>query len=439
MHFFSPWVRLAVLIGYALIPVQLTAQQPATRLPPGRVAVQAPRGDTLTLDDALREARAANAALPAAALGVDIARTAVREGRASRAPRVGLASGLNAGVPSSYTTSQGAVQLVASDTLFAGGLRRANLLAARYRVAGAEAGFRMSVKDVDFAVRMRVADFLRALREITFRQQGIDRLRSYLTQIEQRRAAGQPVGGDVLTAQVRLGNEEAQLADAHRLLDEARLQLNDLMGRVPDSPLMIVPLPAPGPPPASPEAAWNAAPEVQQAAANAAAAQAGIAATRSERRPQLSVDANVGALPVFGRDYGTGPNSGSGFGGALYFSLTMPLLDGGVYRARMDRAQLEARVARDSQTVVERQVRLSYQLASVQLASLYAQVQALARSVPIARDAYLQTQSLYNGGAATALEVLDAYTSWITANQSYADAVLRYRQAEANYLRWGTP
>jgi hypothetical protein len=35
--------------------------------------------------------------------------------------------------------------------------------------------------------------------------------------------------------------------------------------------------------------------------------------------------------------------------------------------------------------------------------------------------------------------VLDAYAAWITVNDSYADAVLRYRQAEASYLRWGTP
>ena len=415
------------------------AQQPATLARSGPPVMRASPGDTLTLEDALLEARGANTQLPVAALGVDIARTAVREGRASRFPRLGVASGLNVGGPLAYTTSQGALQLAATDTLFAGGLRRANIRAAQYRVAGAGAGFRVTEKDVYLAVRLRFADFLRAESEIAFRQQGIDRLRTYLTQVQQRRAAGQPVGGDVLTTQVRLGSEEALLADANRLLDEARLQLNDLMGRVPDSPLVLAPLPAPVPPAQPLVGAWGTAPEVRQAEANSAAAQAGIAATRSERRPQLAVGANLGALPVFGHDQGTGPNSGAGFGGSVFFSLSMPLLDGGVYRARIDRAQLQARQARDSQIVVERQVRLSYQLASVQLTSLYAQVQTWARNVPIARDAYLQTESIYNGGAATALEVLDAYTSWINASQSYADAVLRYRQAEANYLRWGTP
>ena len=38
--------------------------------------------------------------------------------------------------------------------------------------------------------------------------------------------------------------------------------------------------------------------------------------------------------------------------------------------------------------------------------------------IPTASDADRQTQSMYTGGAATALEVLDAYTSWINANQA---------------------
>ena len=443
--------RFASLFGCALLPISIMAQQPAIApltgplsrplgRPLGRpLAARVTAGDTLTLSDALLEARAANAQLPIAALGVDIARTAVTEGRASRFPRVSVESGLNLGGPLAYTTSQGSLQLVAMDTLFAGGLRRANIRAARYRVVGAGAGLRIAQKDVDLEVRLRYSDFLRAQSEILFRQQGLERLRSYLTQVQQRRAAGQPVGGDVLTTQVRIGSEEAQLADANRALAEARLQLNDLLGRVPDSPLSVAPLPEPAPPPAPASGSWIVAPEVRQAEANSAAAQAGISATRAEHRPQLGAGATLGVLPVFGHDQGTGPNNGTGVGGAVFLSLSVPLLDGGVYRARLDRAQLQAQQARDSQVVVERQVRLSYQLAYTQLLSLYQQVDTWSRNVPTARDAYLQTQSIYNGGAATALEVLDAYTSWINANQSYADAVLRYRQAEANYLRWGTP
>ena len=372
-------------------------------------------------------------------MGIDIARTSVREVKASRSPNLALTSSANTGGPLAYTTSQGAAQVVGAATLFDGGLRRANLSAANYRLQGAGAGFRVVEKDVDLAVRLWFSEFLRAENEIAFREQGIERLRSYLSQVEGRRAAGQPVGSDLLTTRVRLGTEEAALADAKRALDEARLQLNDLMGRVPDAPLSLAPLPPPGLPTIFAGSPWLVTPDVRAAEANTAATQAAIAATRSERKPQLQVSANLGALPVFGHDSGTGPNSGTGLGGAVLFSLSWPFFDGGVFRARLDRARLEAQQARDSEIVVKRQVRFSSQLAAAQLTRLYQQVETWNRNIPTARDAYLQTQSMYTGGAATALEVLDAYTSWINANQAYTDAVVRYRQAEANYIRWGTP
>jgi outer membrane protein TolC len=415
-----------------LLPVRGATQQPAP--------APAPSTSPLTLDEATRLARAANAQLPVAALDSVIAQTQLREAQASRWPRLSLESSANFGGPPAYTTSQGLLQVVGSDTLFAGGLRRANLRAARYRIQLAGAGYRIAQKDVDLSVRLRFAEFLRAEESIAIREQGIERLRGYLAHVEARRAAGQPVGSDVLTAQVRLGREEATLADARRTLDEARLQLNDLMGREPRSSLALVPLPAPGPPVPADTAPWLAAPELRQAAFNSAVAQTGLAATRAERRPQLSMSANLGAIPTFSASNpGTGPFSGSGLGGAVMFSLSWPLLDAGVFRTRLQRANLLSEQTKLTQTVVFRQSRLSWELADVQRTRVFQQVELWARNVPLARDASLQMESMYNGGAATALEVLDAYAAWVDANESYADAVLRYRQAEATTLRWGTP
>ena len=405
-----------------LYPVGLTAQQP------------------LSLDDARREAQRTNAQLPVSALGIRIAHADVRELQASRWPRLSIESDVNLGGPLAYTTSQGALQVVGLDALLTGGLRRANLTAANYREHAAGAGFRLAEKDVDLAVRLRFSDFLAAEAEIAVRQQGIDRLQNYLSQIEARRTAGQPVGSDVLTTQVRIGTEEATLQEAQRALDAARLQLNQLLGRDPADPLTLVPLPPPAPPASAADTAWRSSPEVRLAAANSGAIEAGITATRAERRPQLSVAANVGVLPVFSAsNAGTGPNGGTGFGAAVLFSLSWPFLDGGGYQARLDRALLQAQQARDLELVVQQQTRLAWRLAVSERSRLYRQVQTWARNVPLARDAYLQTRSMYGGGAATALEVLDAYAAWINASTSYQGAVLRYRQAEANALRWGTP
>ncbi|MEO7039675.1 MAG: TolC family protein [Gemmatimonadaceae bacterium] len=419
-----------LLLGCALLPARIVAQEPT----------RGPSTSPLTLEEAIDLARASNAQLPVALLDSTIAQAELREARASRWPRLSLESSANFGGPLAYTTSQGLLQIVGSDTLFSGGLRRANLRAARYRIQFAGAGYRIAQKDVDLDVRLRFAEALRAEEGIAIRTQGIERLRSYLAHIQARQAAGQPVGSDVLTAQVRLGREEATLADSRRALDEARFELNDLMGRDPRSSLTLVELPTPSPPISVADSPWLASPEMRRAALNNLITQAGFAATLSERRPQLSMSANLGVIPTFSStNPGTGPFSGSGLGGALMFSLSWPLLDAGVFRSRLERANLLTQQARGAAAVVRRQSRLSWQLADVQRTRVYEQVQIWAGNVPLARDASLQMESMYNGGAATALEVLDAYAAWVDANESYADAVLRFRQAEAAALRWGTP
>jgi outer membrane protein TolC len=55
----------------------------------------------------------------------------------------------------------------------------------------------------------------------------------------------------------------------------------------------------------------------------------------------------------------------------------------------------------------------------------------------VARDAYLQAESVYRGGQGTALNVLDAYDAWIQADQNRLDVVYSYRVAEAELYRWG--
>jgi outer membrane protein TolC len=423
---------------FALVGGSAGAQQP-TAVPGGPTSSADSVPAPLTLEAALREARAANAQLPVAALEVDIARASVREAKAARSPTLGISSSINTGGPLAYTTSQGSAQVVGEASLLDGGLRRANITTANHRLEGAGAGFRVAQKDVDLAVRLQFSEFLRAETEIEFRQQGLERLKTYTSQIAARRAAGQPIGSDLLSTQVRVGTDEAALNDAARSLDEARLQLNNLMGREPEQPLSLAPLTIPEAPVSFQPAAWLSTPDVRAAEANTAAARSAIAAAQSERRPQVQVSANVGALPVFGSDSGTGPNSGTGLGGAVLVSMSWPFYDGGVVRARVDRAKLEAQRALDSEIVVKKQIRLSSSFAAAQLTRLYQQIETWRRTIPTARDAYLQTQSMYAGGVATALEVLDAYSAWVGANQAYADAVARYQQAEANYTRWGSP
>jgi outer membrane protein len=404
-------------------------------------AAQAASQEPLRIEDALREARTANASLPVAHSDSLIARARVREARAAFGPRFSVDGDVHAGTPIAYTGNDGRLQLVVDQTLFAGGGLRAGVRVAEAQARAAGARYRIAEKDVELEVRTRYSEFLRIEEELAFRREGIARLNTYLSGIQARHAAGQGVADDLAKTRVRLGAETADLADAERRLDEARLELNDLLGRVPDAPLVLSPLAPPAElPPDSVAETWAVGPDVRSADADVDAAVARITVARAAGRPHLSVNADAGVEPLFpGTETGTGLNTGQGWGMEVTLSLSFPFWDGGANRARVVQAQIGDVHARQVATVTRRKARLEWLRARAALASLYRQVEARRRNVPIAQDSYLQAQSLYRGGAATALGVLDAYSAWFEASQAAADAVLNYRIAEAQFIRWGTP
>lgn len=403
----------------------------------------------LALEEALRTARAANARLPPAAFDTEIGRARLREARARRWASFSLEGDLRYAPPgarynAAQTANEERLQLVARQPLYAGGALRAGIAVADAQLAVAAARFRIAEKDLDLEVRVRFSELVKATNELGFRQAGVERLRSYLLVIRERKAAGQGVAADVLKTEVRLENEEANIADVQRRLDEARLELNDLLGRDPATPLSVEPLPLPAAPAASSEGQpWGVVPELRVAEAELRAAEASIAVTRGEWRPHIDLAGDAG---WWGSGFTDDP-MGLGFAGRLRndagvsvtLSFSWAFFDFGIYRARLRQALLGRDQALANQVVAFRQARLASRRAATDLTNLFRELQTRARAVPTARDSYLESESLYRGGAGTALEVLDAYAQWIDTEAAYEDALLRYRVAEATALRWETP
>jgi OMF family outer membrane factor len=393
----------------------------------------------LTLADALREAHAANAQLPLAAFETRIASAALREARGALGPRFSLDGDLHGGRPAAYAANDGRLQLLAEQPIYDGGALRAGVAIQRALAGASQARYRQAEKDLDVAVRVAFAQLLEFDSVMAVRTEGIARLQSYRAAIEARRAAGEGVSGDLLRTQVQLGQAEADLADASRQRDLARLALNDLLGRDPSAPLALTEDTVPSaPPPDTVAEAWSGAPEVRQAAAQVAAARSGTALEAAERRPQLDLAVNAGTQPAFGNS-GSAFNNGQGQGVEFLLSFSWPLLDAGGYRARRDQARLRLAEAEAGEVAARRQARLAWAGAQAELAARDREVQIRRRTAASALDSYLSSESLYRGGAATALEVLEAYTTWIAANEAAAEAVFNRRVAEAQLVRWGTP
>ncbi|HKD19515.1 MAG TPA: TolC family protein [Thermoanaerobaculia bacterium] len=402
--------------------------------------------EPLTLEKAIAEALAANARLPIPALDVSLAAEREREAKAERWLKVALESDFIYAPPgySAAITNLGEARLqgVVRQPVYAGGALKAGVDRALANKDAAAARYRMAQKDVELEVRGRFAELAAARTEIDVRRTGLDQLSTYMSSLRSRQAAGQGVTADLLKTSVRVELEQATVADAEQRADEARLGLNELMGRDPAAPLTLAPLPPPGEPKAIEDASWNAAPDIGAAQAEAHAAEAQITIASAERRPHLLFSADAGFLAddtthPFQTQFWDRVWRDGGYSLSLVFSW--PVWDTGAAQARVAQASIEAEQANRQVDLEKRNARLAWEKARSALRRLYDQIQILSKAIPDARDSYLDTESRYRGGTATNLEVLDAHAAAVDAGVRLSDAVERYRVAEASLIRWGTP
>lgn len=395
--------------------------------------------------------------LPVAAFDVAIANQRRAEARAERWLRVAIEGNFLYAPPSGYdpvVTNAGEfrLQAVGRQHIYDGGARRSAVARAEAEIEVASGRYRLELKDLDLEVVTRYNEILAAEDEAVARRDGITRLESYRTSLRSRQASGQAVTGDLLRTEVRVAAEQASVLEAERRANDARLALNALMGREPRLPLEIAPLPpvAADPAPSAP-AVWQETPEVSAARADSRVAEAAAAFARAEWKPHLDLTADVGFwgsdtsrlvpldLKIANRDATLADRFRRDAGYSFALTFSWPIFDFGAIRARVAQAELALSQARQRIEVARRDARLKWEQARFALDTLGREIALLSRAAPFARDASLDAESRYRGGAATSLEVLDAYAASIDAAVRLSDASSRYRIAQALAQRWGTP
>jgi outer membrane protein len=416
------------------------------------VANEARAEDALTVEEAIREARASNAQLPVAAADVAIARERVRESRARRWLQVSVEAGARyAPAPLSYGSDVNGenAQVVANQPLYAGGAIDARVRVNEEELLGRAARYRVDEKDVELDVRVRFAQCAQIQASLAVRQSGLDRLASYLTYLGQLKAAGQPVTADLLKTRARQLSEIASARQLARQLLDTQLLLSDLLGRPPEQRLSLAPLPAPQAPETTATATatatarpWLVTPDVREATNNVRAAAANIDVLRAERKPHVSAvfDAGLAGSGFPGAPPWTRPADRlrNDAGVSAGVSLSWVVFDLGIISSRVAQAEIARDQSAQLLVVANRHARLEWARARTSLRGSYDELEARARTVPVAHDAYLETESLYRGGVGSALEVLDAYTNWVSSSDAHEATLLDYRIAQAQLERWGT-
>lgn len=389
----------------------------------------------LTQDAAIREAGVANTRLPVAFLNVASSRTFVPEARSDLFPTVAVGGAAHDARPGAYDHD---LEAFARGSLYDASIRP-RIGVAKANVASALGRYRVTEADLELEVRSRFSDAVEARAEVEIQHEAIDRLTSYVDTVKLRQRAGEGVEADLLNAQAALATQRASLVDAELRVEDDRMQLNDLLGRDPTAPLALAPPPKLARQPVAIEATpWLQTPDVAVAAAEVKAAGALIAVARAERRPNLGYEIGVGFLgvqPAQDPSESYGNRIVRGFGVSATLTLSWTLLDFGGYHARTSRAEIERDRALATERVTFRATRLAFQQADLELTTLQGAVDLNTQAVAATRDAYLAAESVYRGGSGTALAVIDAHRIWVSTAITSANVELRYRLAEANYIR----
>jgi outer membrane protein TolC len=390
------------------------------------------------------------------AIDVEIAREKESEARAERWLKVAVEGNFLYAPPNGYdpaitNAGEARLQLVGRQPVYDGGARRAAVLRGEAEVAAAGARYRVAVKDLDLEVRTRYSEYIQAGAEAAARRQGIERLENYRTSLKSRQASGQGVASDLLKIDVRLASERASIVDAEGRRESARVALNALMGRSPEAPLSLAPLPPPAPAVLRRDPGFDRVPDVLEAEAAERAAGADVTTARAERRPHLLLTADVGFLGsdtsrwipadllAADRNATFGDRLRRDAGYSVGLSLTWPVWDLGAIQARIRQAELRQKSAQQNIVFQKREAARQWAQAQTALATVYSLIQILTESAPAARDAYLEAESRYRGGAATAFEVLESYVASVDAAVRLNEAISRYRIAEALAVRWSEP
>ncbi|MGB7846369.1 MAG: TolC family protein [Candidatus Acidiferrum sp.] len=250
---------------------------------------------------------------------------------------------------------------------------------------------------------------------------------------------GEVAHSDVIKAELQMQERHRQFLEAQLALLNARLDLAVLLfPDFSDNFALVDDLHAniPLPPRAEFEAqAAHENPEIRAALAAVQAAGHDVTAARAGYLPSVGLDYWYG---IDAPNYAThspnpnGPGQIQNLGSSVMASLTVPLWNWGTTQSRVRQAELRRDQSKVELSFAERKLLAEMRSLYSEAETALNELAGLERSAELAADSLRLTTLRYKDGEATVLEVVDAQSTFATANAGYQDGALRYRVALAN-------
>lgn len=390
--------------------------------------------DDATLDHLVEQALANNSDVQQAAARIEEADAVLAEAAGARFPEVDLGASASRSRSSGATaTARQGIPLLRNDFSaslstsfeldFWGKLRRASEAA-----RAAALSSRFGRDNVELGLVQRVIRNYLALRSLDAQlavSEETLRTREESLRIARNRLEGGLASGlDVQQALGASAAARAQIADLaeQRALAEHQLALltGELGLKLPAADLRRLPEP-PLPPVGLPSALLEARPDVRQAEADLAAANARIGVAKAALFPSISLTGSLGRQSKDLSDLFSAPARIWSLG----LGLDLPLFDAGQRAARVDQASARQKQALASYVGAVRNAFTEVNDALVTVDRRAAAEKAQAEQMEAANQALAIARSRYEAGYSAFLDVLDAQRSANDATLAY----LRNRQA----------
>ena len=263
-------------------------------------------------------------------------------------------------------------------------------------------------------------------------QRALDEANRFVDITQKRESAGEAAHADVIKAHLEQQQRERELADAVLARQRANLELGVLLYSDPGTPFAIADEPAP---PALPDrqdveaAARSNNPEVRSALAAVQASQAETQAAWAGLLPDLALNYTYGIdAPQFAAN---GPDGARNLGYSASATVDIPVWDWLTSTRKVKEAHIRAAATRVALTAAQR--RLLADLAEFydEADTARRQLASLDASVTDASEALRLTNLRYVNGEGTVLEVVDAQSTLVSAENARADGLVRYHLALA--------
>ena len=382
---------------------------------------------SITLSDAIERALHVAPSVDMAAAASDMSVAHLREQRAPLFPTVGAGA--------EYYQAPGYNQIITNRGLSAGmltldytawdwGRRRALVRAAEYVNEASRLGVAAARAQIVFDTSIAYFDLLRARATQQALQASLGRMTRYVTTIQALEKSGRVITNDVLKFRTARDSTELALDAARSNSERANATLGILIGEPNPQDLDIADITGPLPKPTGDLAQ---SPVMQAAQRAIASANSQIVAAKDERLPTFQVALTTGFV-------GIDPPAtiAHNFGGSYDGVMSVPVFDGGLIASHIDQAKAKAHSATAQARQAEYILRRRVADASLRYDEAQRQLDILSRAQPTADDNFGLTWTRFlGGGAATMLEVLDAYQQAEQLRLQHFDQEFNAREAVA--------